>query len=137
MFAGVTGRVAVTISEPGESRDHTERMLRAFGYRVERAANVLTFEPTGELRPFELDVPGDPSSAAFLIGAAILAAGGEIRIAGVGCNPGRIAFLAVLQAHGALVAWRTSSSVRASRRRNDLSLPRPCGLSVPASDIPA
>jgi 3-phosphoshikimate 1-carboxyvinyltransferase len=103
LLAGVTGNVDVVIREPfGRSRDHTERLLRAFGYRVDEAHDGwIEMAPTGKIEPFELQVPGDPSSAAFLVGAALLAEGGELRVAGVGVNPTRIGFLAVLARMGA------------------------------------
>ncbi len=103
LLAGVTGSVEVAIREPfGRSRDHTERLLRAFGYRVDDAADGwIEMSPTGRIEPFDLQVPGDPSSAAFLAGAALIAEGGELRITGVGINPTRIGFLAVLQRMGA------------------------------------
>lgn len=105
LLAGVTGSVDVAIREPfGRSRDHTERLLRAFGYRVEDApGGWIEMSPTGRIEPFALQVPGDPSSAAFLVGAALLAEGGELRISAVGINPTRIGFLAVLQRMGATV----------------------------------
>jgi 3-phosphoshikimate 1-carboxyvinyltransferase len=97
LLAGLTGGVEVALREPhGRSRDHTERMLRAFGYRVDERDGWIEFAPTGRLEPFSMQVPGDLSSAAFLVGAAVLAEGGELRIAGVGLNPTRIGFLDVL-----------------------------------------
>jgi 3-phosphoshikimate 1-carboxyvinyltransferase len=103
LLAGVTGRVPVALREPtGRSRDHTERMLRAFGYVVDETPDGwIRFEPTGRIEPFDMQVPGDPSSAAFLVGAAVLAEGGTLRIAGVGVNPTRIGFLDVLRRMGA------------------------------------
>jgi 3-phosphoshikimate 1-carboxyvinyltransferase len=102
LFAGLTGGVKVEIREPhGRSRDHTERLLRAFGYPVTERDGWIGFEPGGRVEPFDLQVPGDPSSAAFLVGAAILAGGGELRIARVGVNPTRTGFLAVLERMGA------------------------------------
>ncbi len=102
LLAGVAGNVEVALREPhGRSRDHTERLLRAFGYRVEDRDGWIEFAPTGRLEPFAMQVPGDPSSAAFLVGAAVLAEGGELRIAGVGLNPTRTGFLAVLGRMGA------------------------------------
>lgn len=104
LLAGLAGGVEVALREPhGRSRDHTERLLRAFGYRVEEADGWIRLAPAGRLEPFEMQVPGDPSSAAFLAGAAVLAEGGELRIAGVGVNPTRIGFLAVLARMGAPV----------------------------------
>ena len=105
LFAGLAGRVGVELREPGgRSRDHTERLLRSFGYQVEEDnAGWVRFSPTGRLAPFDLDVPGDPSSAAFLVGAALLAESGSLRIEGVGLNPTRIGFVRVLERMGARV----------------------------------
>ena len=105
MLAGLAGAVNVDLREPaGRSRDHTERLLRAFGYGVEETDGWIGFRPTGRLEPFDLQVPGDPSSAAFLVGAAVLAESGVLRIAGVGVNPTRTGFLDVLRRMGATVA---------------------------------
>jgi 3-phosphoshikimate 1-carboxyvinyltransferase len=104
LLAGMAGEVAVELREPhGRSRDHTERMLRAFGFSVGEQDGWIRFAPGGRLAPFELQVPGDPSSAAFLVGAAVLAETGELRIAGVGVNPTRTGFLHVLARMGAAV----------------------------------
>jgi 3-phosphoshikimate 1-carboxyvinyltransferase len=104
LLAGVAGGVEVEVLEPhGRSRDHTERLLRAFGYNVAERDGWIVFQPTGRLEPFEVQVPGDLSSAAFLVGAAIIAEGGELRIASVGVNPTRIGFLSVLRRMGAEV----------------------------------
>jgi 3-phosphoshikimate 1-carboxyvinyltransferase len=104
LLAGLAGQVEVELREPhGRSRDHTERMLRAFGYRVEDRDGWIRFAPTGRLEPFDLQVPGDPSSAAFLVGAGTLAEAGELRVAGVDVNPTRTGFLAVLTRMGAPV----------------------------------
>lgn len=102
LLAGVAGTVELALREPhGRSRDHTERLLRAFGYRVDEQDGWIEFAPTGRLESFAMQVPGDPSSAAFLVGAAVLAEGGELRIAGVGLNPTRTGFLDVLGRMGA------------------------------------
>jgi 3-phosphoshikimate 1-carboxyvinyltransferase len=104
LLAGMAGEVEVALHEPhGKSRDHTERLLQAFGYDVADADGWIRFRPGGKLEPFQIRVPGDPSSAAFLVGAAVLAEAGELRIAGVGVNPTRIGFLAVLERMGARV----------------------------------
>lgn len=102
LLAGVVGDVAVDLREPaGKSRDHTERMLRAFGYDVAEPDGWIAFRPGGRIEGFDIQVPGDPSSAAFLVGAAVLAEGGELRVAGVGVNPTRTGFLRVLERMGA------------------------------------
>ena len=101
LLAGVAGKVRVSLREPhGRSRDHTERMLQAFGYQVRDRAGWLDFEPTGSLVPFDFRVPGDPSSAAFLVGAAALAEQATIRVEAVGVNPTRVGFVHVLRRMG-------------------------------------
>lgn len=106
LFAGMASGQPVSVREPtGRSRDHTERLLRAFGYAVgEDTDGWIRFEPTGRLTPFDLEVPGDPSSAAFLVGAAAMAEAGELRIEGVSLNPTRTGFLRVLGRMGARIA---------------------------------
>jgi 3-phosphoshikimate 1-carboxyvinyltransferase len=105
LFAGMAGNVSVSLREPsGPSRDHTERLLRAMGYTVAERRGRIEFEPDGKLLPIEADVPADPSSAAFLVGAALLAEGGELALPGVCINPTRVGFLAVLERMGAALA---------------------------------
>jgi 3-phosphoshikimate 1-carboxyvinyltransferase len=138
LLAGVAGEVEVALREPhGRSRDHTERLLRAFGYGVRESDDWIHFSPTGRIQPFEIEVPGDPSSAAFLVGAAILAQSGELRIAGVGVNPTRIGFLEVLRRMGAEL-WIESSASQFGEPVGDL-LVRPVPLratEVTAREIP-
>ena len=101
LLAGMAGEVEVSLQEPnGRSRDHTERLLLAFGYRITERDRWLHLQPGGRLEPFDMQVPGDPSSAAFLVGAAVLAEAGELRISGVGLNPTRTGFLEVLSRMG-------------------------------------
>ena len=104
LLAGVVGEVDVDLREPsGRSRDHTERMLRVFGYPIDERDGWIELRQGGRIAPFDLQVPGDPSSAAFLLGAAVLAEAGELCIAGVGVNPTRTGFLRVLERMGATV----------------------------------
>lgn len=105
LLAGVVGAVPARIREPdGRSRDHTERMLRAFGYTVsDEPDGWIRFQPTGRIIPFEVQIPGDISSAAFLLGAAVLAESGEVLLRDVGVNPTRDGFLRVLARMGAMV----------------------------------
>ena len=105
LLAGVAGNVDVDLREPGgRSRDHTERMLRHFGFEVGERDGWISLRPGARITPFDLQVPGDPSSAAFMIGAAVLAEAGHLRIARVGVNPTRTGFLTVLERMGAQVA---------------------------------
>lgn len=105
LLAGAASSVEVGVREPaGLSRDHTERMLRSLGFTVATTTDGwIRLTPNGAFQPLDLDIPGDPSSAAFLVGAAILAEGGDLRIAGVGVNPTRTGFLNVLRRMGANV----------------------------------
>ena len=105
LFAGLAAGVDVTVREPWRSRDHTERLLTYLGFdvRVEATAVTLAGADPMALRSFSLDVPADPSSAAFLAAAAVLAEGGELLIEGVGVNPTRTGFLRVLARMGASI----------------------------------
>ena len=104
LFAGLTGRVPVTIREPYRSRDHTERLLAYLGLGIHERGGAIVFEPGGSNIPaFQLSVPGDPSSAAFLVAAAVLARQGELVIENVGVNPTRTGFIVVLERMGAHV----------------------------------
>ena len=138
LFAGVAGEVPVSVREPhGRSRDHTERLLRAFGYGVAEIDGWIRFSPEGRIEPFDIQVPGDPSSAAFLVGAAILAEEGELRISGVGINPTRIGFLEVLRRMGGQVGIENTTT-RFGEPVGDL-LVRPGALlatDVAAGEIP-
>ena len=138
LFAGVAGEVPVSVREPhGRSRDHTERLLRAFGYGVAEIDGWIRFSPEGRIEPFDIQVPGDPSSAAFLVGAAILAEQGELRISGVGINPTRIGFLEVLRRMGGQVGIENTTT-RFGEPVGDL-LVRPGALlatDVAAGEIP-
>lgn len=100
LLAGAAAGAVVTLREPAPSRDHTERMLRHFGFDVAARRGRIRLRPTGEFRPFEIYIPGDPSSAIFLLAAAALAGHGSITIEGVGLNPSRIGYLTVLDRMG-------------------------------------
>jgi 3-phosphoshikimate 1-carboxyvinyltransferase len=138
LLAGVAGGVEVSVREPhGRSRDHTERLLRAFGYQVTERDGWIELKPSGRIDPFTIDVPGDPSSAAFLVGAAILAESGSVRITDVGLNPTRTGFLSVLARMGSQVG-RESSTERFGEPAGDLVVsPAPLrGTDVVAAEIP-
>jgi len=106
LFAGLTGKVPVTIREPYRSRDHTERLLTHLGLGIHDRNGAIVFEPPNRstaIPPFALSVPGDISSAAFLVAAAVLADGGELLVENVGVNPTRTGILVVLERMGAHV----------------------------------
>ncbi len=104
LFAGLVGGVSVTVREPYLSRDHTERLLVHLGLALSYHDGAISFRPSAVRLPaFQLSVPGDASSAAFLVAAAVLAEGGELLIENVGVNPTRTGFLVVLGRMGARV----------------------------------
>ena len=110
LLAGVAGRSTVRLSEPGRSRDHTERMLSALGVSVDSRAEggrwrVELKDVPERLPPLDLDVPGDISSAAFVLVLALLGgACGELTVRGVGINATRTGVLPVLARMGARLA---------------------------------
>jgi 3-phosphoshikimate 1-carboxyvinyltransferase len=143
LFAGLSGSVEVSVWEPIQSRDHTERMLVALGVKLEQGPaeggwRVATAPASGELPPLDMDVPGDPSSAAFLSALAALAASGELRIRGVDVNPTRIGFFGALQRIGARVLIE-NERVSGGEPIGDLlvSPNRLRGITVDAAEIPA
>src|SRR5205814_10525371 len=86
------------------SRDHTERLFVHLGLDLRERDGAISFQPSAAgVPPFQLEVPGDPSSAAFLVAAAVLAERGELLIENVGVNPTRTGFLVVLERMGAHV----------------------------------
>jgi 3-phosphoshikimate 1-carboxyvinyltransferase len=120
LFAGLFADGPVSVIEPGKSRDHTERLLRGLAV------------------PAGIMVPGDVSSAAFWVAAALIVAGSEVRIRGVGLNPTRSGFLDILRRMGAEVE---ASGVREDEvgepvgklvvRHSELQ-----GIRVRAEDVP-
>lgn len=105
LIAGLQARGTTTVIEPAASRDHTERLLPAFGVGVGRDAGALACWVTGPacLAASNVEVPADPSSAAFLIGAALLVPGSGIALRDVALNPTRTGFMRVLERMGARV----------------------------------
>ncbi len=100
LLAGLQGRGVTRVWEPVRSRDHTERMLPAFGGHLQVSGTEITVAGGQELRACEVGVPGDLSSAAFFIGAALIVPGSELYVRGVGLNPTRTGVLDIFQAMG-------------------------------------
>lgn len=103
LFAGLTGRVPVSVTEPLTSRDHTERLLATLGVSVTVQGTCVAVEPPPSLPALEGRIAGDISSAAYLIGAGVLAEQGELTVMGVGVNPTRAGFLRALERMGARI----------------------------------
>ncbi len=103
LLAGLYADGPTTVVEPAPARDHTERLLRWQGVDLRVEGPAVTVYPPARLPPFSLRIPGDFSSAAFLLVAALLVPGSEVTVTGVGVNPTRTGLLDVLRAMGAEV----------------------------------
>lgn len=113
LLAGLQASGRTTISEPGPSRDHTERALRHLGAPVGVApGRVWVDGPVAGLGegPLQLVVPGDLSSACFLLAAALLLPGSDIRVDGLCLNPSRTGALEVWRAMGAELDWSVTDT---------------------------
>jgi len=119
LLAGLWADGPVTVEEPVLSRDHTERMLRGFGARLEVAPGRVTITPGAPLTGQPIAVPGDISSAAFFLVAAAIVRDGRVTIRNVGVNPTRTGILDVLAAMDARVR----------------DTAQPAGAGEPASDL--
>ncbi len=103
ILAGLYAEGTTVIVEPRKSRDHTERMLAAMGADIKVEGLAVHIRGNPRLNAIDLQVPGDFSSAAFFIAAALIVPNSEIIIRGVGINPGRTGLLQVLDGMGASV----------------------------------
>jgi 3-phosphoshikimate 1-carboxyvinyltransferase len=101
LLAGLYADGPTVVRQPGPARDHTELMLAAMGAPVGVDGLDVTLSPPATLSPLALGVPGDVSSAAFLLVAAALVPGSEVTVESVGVNPTRTGLLNVLSAMGA------------------------------------
>ncbi|MBM3959906.1 MAG: 3-phosphoshikimate 1-carboxyvinyltransferase [SAR202 cluster bacterium] len=110
LLAGLRAEGRTQLRQPAQSRDHTERMLSAMGARVGSDGLTAWVEP-GELRPLDMEVPGDISSAAFWLVAAAIHPDAEITVRNVGLNPSRTGVLTVLREMGADFEIRGERSV--------------------------
>jgi len=108
LLAALTSGVEATVREPARSRDHTERMLAAMGAEVWTNDEAVLLFPTTRLNALDLEVPGDPSSAAFFAGLAALAGSGELLLRHVGVNETRTGFFAALREMGASIELQDS-----------------------------
>lgn len=103
MLAGLSAEGETSVTEPGLSRDHTEKMLTAFGAGVRREGLKVAVEGNDRLKACCVDVPGDFSSAAFFIVGATILPGSDLTIRRVGVNPTRTGLIDVLRNMGARI----------------------------------
>jgi 3-phosphoshikimate 1-carboxyvinyltransferase len=137
LLAGLQASGTTTVIEPGKSRDHTERMISAFGGNLQMTGSTVLLQGPQRLEGREMSVPGDLSSAAFPIVAALLVPGSEITIRNCGVNPTRTGILDILSSMGGKIEVNflrkvggedvADLVVRSSRLR---------GVSVPPEFVP-
>jgi len=115
LLAGLTAKGETRVTEPAPTRDHTERMLGAFGVRVERRGAMAAVSGGQHLRATRIEVPADFSSAAFFLVAGCLAARNGLTLKGVGINPTRTGLIDMLGAMGADIRVRPAGQVEETR----------------------
>ncbi len=103
LLAGLYAEGVTRVSEPAPTRDHTERMLRGFGYPVQTEGSTISLLGGCALTACAIDVPADISSAAFFLVGAAMTPGSDLVLEHVGVNPTRIGVLNILRAMGAAI----------------------------------
>lgn len=137
LLAGLYADGETAVTEPAPTRDHTERMLRAFGYDVGVAGATSRLRGGGALRAATLRVPADISSAAFFLVGASIAPGSELLLPDVGINPTRIGVLNILRAMGANVDVANPRSVGGEPAADlRVSSARLRGINIPRDQVP-
>ncbi len=111
LLAGLHATGRTTVIEPERSRDHTERLLPAFGGRLAVQGRTVSVEGGVPLHAQDVDVPGDLSSAAFFIAAALLLPHSELRIRHIGLNPTRTGIVDIFRAMGAQIEIHNARDV--------------------------
>ena len=119
LLAALTADGTTSITEPAPSRDHTERMLMRAGVTVQRDGAVVSVVNCDELELEDISVPGDLSSAAFLIAAGVLVPGSRLLVRGVGVNRTRTGFLRILERMGGIVIGDLEPADAADRIPSD------------------
>jgi 3-phosphoshikimate 1-carboxyvinyltransferase len=101
LLAGLYATGTTEVTEPQVSRDHTERMVQAFGVKIDRKGKTVSLAGGQELKAANVEVPADISSSAFFMVAAAITPGAEILLKDVGINPTRTGVIEILRAMGA------------------------------------
>lgn len=109
LLAGLYASGPTAVSEPSLSRDHTERMLKASGVSIEREGTRVVVHGTATVRAHAFKVPGDLSSAAFLLAAGLLCGTGDVLIRGVGVNPTRTGFMDIVKTMGGICRLQSAT----------------------------
>lgn len=111
LLAGMYAEGQTCVTEPAPTRDHTERMLRGFGYPVETCDNRICLQGGGRLKATDIDVPADISSAAFFMLGASIAQGSDLWLEHVGVNQTRTGVIDILRLMGAEISLHNQHEV--------------------------
>ncbi|MBN1430068.1 MAG: 3-phosphoshikimate 1-carboxyvinyltransferase [Anaerolineae bacterium] len=122
LLGGLFAKGDTTVIEPGPGRDHTERMLRSMGMPVRVDGPRVTVSSGHPLSPLDVTIPGDISSAAFLLVAACLVDGSQVTLRHTGINPTRTGIVDILEAMGAQVSVEQHPQEEAGEPVADLSI---------------
>ena len=137
LLAGLYADGCTSVTEPAPTRDHTERMLRGFGYEVGRNNGVIQLRSGGRLRATDIDVPADISSAAFFMVAASIAPGSEVLLTHVGINPTRTGVISILTLMGADISLLNEREVGGEPVADILVRHAPLrGIDIPEDQVP-
>lgn len=138
LLAGLYARGETTVVEPVPTRDHTERLLERAGAPVRRRGRRVSVGPVSALRPTDVEVPGDFSSAAPLLVAAAIVPGSRVTVHGVGLNPRRTGLLDVLERMGARIAVYHRRSIGGEPAGDvEISSSELVGTTVGPEEVPA
>ena len=137
LLAGLYADSPTCVTEPAPTRDHTERMLRGFGYPVRVEGATACVEPGGKLTATAIDVPADISSATFFMVGAAIAPGSDITLHHVGINPTRIGVINILRMMGADLAISNEQEVGGEPVADIRVRYRPLkGICIPEDQVP-
>ncbi len=101
LLAGLLAKGTTELIQPADTRDHTERILSYLDVDIKTDYGIITLKPPENLKPFDISVPADPSSAAFPVIAALLLPDSELTLYDLLLNPGRIGYMRILESMGA------------------------------------
>jgi len=137
LLAGLYAEGKTCVTEPAPTRDHTERMLRGFGYTVETSNNRICLQGGGSLKATDIDVPADISSAAFLMVGASIAQGSDLWLEHVGVNPTRTGVIDILRLMGANITLYNEREVGGEPVADIRIVSRPLnGIAIPEELVP-
>lgn len=137
LLAGLYAQGPTSVTEPAPTRDHTERMLRGFGYDVSKEEGVIFLQGGGTLTATDIDVPADISSAAFFMVAASIAPGSDVLLTHVGINPTRTGVINILRQMGADISLKNEREVGGEPVADIRVRYAPlCGIEIPVDQVP-